>query len=133
MEILRNYSISKLSLQSGNSVNTLSSHDSDRVVPVVQFKTIPVDCDVVVSSNSSCTITVTFGLMPLEKAWTHLSLTYGLDSTTTIPSARMVLTLNNPWRLICHYTKETKPAAGYHYNWWKSCPTHTSLCVFPRP
>ena len=32
------------------------------------------DCHIIVSSNSSCTITFTFRLVPLRKTWTPLSL-----------------------------------------------------------
>ena len=42
------------------------------------------DCDIVVrSSNPSCVILFTFGLMSLEKAWNPLTLKL-LDSTTTV-------------------------------------------------
>ena len=42
------------------------------------------DCDDVVSSNSSCTFTFTYGQKALVKAWSHSSSTYELNKTITV-------------------------------------------------
>ena len=49
-----------------------------------------------VSSNTSCTITFTFWLIPLEKVWTPYSPSYGLNSITA------VLLLRWFWHEITH-------------------------------
>ena len=59
------------------------------------------------SSNSSHAITVIFGLIKFGKVWNLLS-AYQLlvKCYQYFPSTKMAFALNNPWRLICHWTKK---------------------------
>ena len=54
------------------------------------------------SSNSSRTITFTFGKIPVGKVWTPLSFQLWVKYYHCWSSGRMDLALNNPRRCICH-------------------------------
>ena len=58
------------------------------------------DCHIAVSTDSSHAIAFTFRLMPLGKVLTPLYPQLWVKYYHYCPSTRMVLALNNPWRLI---------------------------------
>ena len=58
------------------------------------------------NSNSSCTITSTFGQIPLGKVWAPLSSQQWVKYYHYCSSKRMGLALNSPRRLICHKNKQ---------------------------
>ena len=64
-------------------------------------------CDIAVSEfEFRSRYYIHFRLVPLRKVWTPLSPLLSVELYRYCPPSRIVLVLNSPWRLICHWTKK---------------------------
>ena len=83
-------------------------------------------CDMVVSRfEHQLRYYVHFQTETQINSWPSIFPQLWLNSTTICTSSRMVLALNNPWRLICHWTKKQKPNEIINRQIYGTDPWHT--------